>query len=186
MTTEAVAGRSRIRTALSGRAVWIALAVVVTGLAVSGGAALSARSHSAPSAYDATLAPIIAEHNAIVEGWNAFLLSYNAIDQTEPEEIDARAQDGFELTTSAAADAQSVIRSWDQVVPPREMAEAHRLGHEAIIETQNGFVELSEYFQLVMEYGIAFEHAAVEGRERLEHAAKLWDQARRAAKSATN
>ncbi len=168
------------------RGVWIAFGVLLVGLGISGGAALSARIQSAPSAYDAMLAPIVAEHNAIVERWNDFLTSYNAIDRAEPEEIDARAEDGFVLTTSAATDAQSVIRSWEQVVPPEELAEAHRLGREAIIETQNGFVELSDYFQLVMEYGVAFEHAAVEGRERLEHAAELWDQARRAAKSAAN
>lgn len=53
-----------------------------------------------------------------------------------------------------------MIHSWDQVVPPDELAEAHRLGYEAIIETQNGFVELSDYFQIVMEYGVALEHAA--------------------------
>lgn len=94
MTTEAMAGRSRIRTTLSGRGVWISIGVLVVGFGVSGGTALIARSQSAPSAYDAVLAPIVAEHNAIVERWNDFLVSYNAIDRSEPEEIDARAQVG--------------------------------------------------------------------------------------------
>lgn len=164
----------------------IVLATVIVGLVSAAGTILYSRGRAATDPYQDALAPIIVEHNSVIDRWNEFLTSYNSLDTGKPSEFDAKAQDGFDLTSRLVVDAQSVIRSWIHVVPPPEMEEAHRLAQDAMLKTQDGFVELSDYFEDILLYGIAFDESVVAGREMLEWAAVLWDQARTAAAQANN
>ena len=186
VTPEAATQPGRDLSERSHRAVALAVAIVAVGLLASAGAFLYSRSVQPSTPYGDELSPVIAAHNDAIDQWNSFLAAYNAIDSARPSEIDARAKDGFDLTIRLAVDVQSVIQSWDKVTPPLEMERAHALARDAIRQTQDGFVELADYFQSIIDYGIAFDDLVAAGRRRLERAALLWDEARAAADQAAN
>jgi len=51
------------------------------------------------------------------------------------------------------------------------------LTHDAIRETQNGFVELSIYFSNIVRYGVAFDEDLQAGTSRLNRASLIWAEA---------
>ena len=56
-------------------------------------------------------------------------------------------------------------------------ATAHGLTHDAIRETQNGFVELSIYFSNIVRYGVAFDEDLQAGTSRLNRTSLIWAEA---------
>ena len=125
--------------------------------------------------------PLVVQHNGLMVQWNTFLAEYNAIPRHMPEEVDARAVAGRDLTQMLATEAEAVIRSWDGVIPPPQLAEAHTISREAMRVTQTGFIELGIYFNDIVRHGIAFDEQAQAGVSRLTYASELWAEARTAA-----
>ena len=171
------------RRAISPKAVFAAMAIIVAGVAATVSAAIFGGATSL-SPYETELTPLVAQHNAVVGQWNEFLRDYNGIGLADPEAFDARAADGLALVNRLATESQGVILAWDKVEAPPDMVAAHRFAGAAMRETQDGFIELSTYFSNIVKYGIAFDDELRAGTSRLEAASLLWRQAREAAEPA--
>ena len=161
----------------------IASVAIITLIGVTATVAVILASSTGPalSPYEAEMQPLVVQHNDLMVQWNTFLAEYSAIPRHMPEEIDARAVTGRDLTQMLATEAEAVIRSWDKVTPPAQFAEAHAISREAMRVTQTGFIELGIYFDDIVRHGIAFDDQVKAGVSRLAYASELWAEARAAA-----
>ncbi len=155
--------------------------IAIVGLIATIAVILAGPTAAALSPYEMEMQPLVVQHNDLMLQWNTFLADYNAIPRHMPEEIDARAVAGRDLTQMLATEAEAVIRSWDGVTPPPQYLEAHTISREAMRVTQTGFIELGIYFNDIVRHGIAFDTQAQAGISRLTYASELWAEARAAA-----
>lgn len=169
--------------AISPKAIVVAAAILIAGVTATISVVIFGGGSSA-SPYEEELAPLIVDHNAVVQQWNSFLTAYNGISLANPEVFDAEAVGALELVQRLATESQGVILAWDKVVPPPEMDAAHRFARDAMRLTQDAFIELSTYFTNIVNYGIAFDDELKAGTSRLDAASVLWSQARAAAELA--
>jgi hypothetical protein len=180
-TVEVIERIERPARAVGGRTITTVAAFVALGVGAYALLALLFGGGATLSPYEHAVTPLVDQHNVIVGQWNAFLADYNGIALESPEIYDERAVDGNALTQQLADDTQALIVAWDRVDTPETSATAHGLARDAMRETQDGFIELSIYFNNIIKYGVAFDDDLKKGTSRLNRASLIWAEAKAAA-----
>ncbi|GEM_PF-1752087 len=161
--------------------VWVAVALIlVTGSAAAITILLLASNRTDPQVveYRQSARTVITGHNGLARRWNEFVPRFNEVPTFAKPELDAAMADGLTLTTVLVRDSQAVLNGWRRIVPPESLTEAHRLGLAALEATQDGYIAYESYFRYASLDGFLDGTYADIGREKLEEAALLWDQAR--------